>query len=233
MEFRRRQPVRDDASGAIEHENPSMAEGPSDPINTFFGFRCELSAGIAPAVSMLRNPDVEDTISDPGRCAGRRLAVPDDESWAPAEPDGLSTDYLNHYSEILMLIEMAVSDEAVVNEIGSWRPVGYCDYFLRSPLRRAPAAIAAYRRLRPERRNVFERIAQALDKLTLGAIFALQPPCHSENVALIVDVIGPAIRRLIDQAAAFLNSGGTAPCEGCGGIEEPQRIIDRLIMPLS
>ena len=66
----------------------------------------------------------------------------------------------------------------------------------------------------------------------LGAIFALQPPCHPQNVALIAEVIGPAIRRLIDQAAAFLNSGGTAPCEGCEA-EEPQRIIDRLIMRLS
>jgi hypothetical protein len=182
---------------------------------------------------MLRDPDAEESICDETRPAVPCLAaVPDHEPGAPVDKDGLSTDYLNHYSEILMLIEMAVSDEGVVGEIGSWRPVPYCDYFRRSPLRRAPSAIAAYRALRPERRNAFERTTEALDKLTLGAILALQPPCHPRNVALIVDVIGPAIRRLIDQAAAFLNSGGTAPCEGCEA-DQPQRMIDRLIMPLS
>jgi hypothetical protein len=182
---------------------------------------------------MLRDPDAEESICDETRPAVPCLAaVPDHEPGAPVDKDGLSTDYLNHYSEILMLIEMAVSDEGVVGEIGSWRPVPYCDYFRRSPLRRAPSAIAAYRALRPERRNAFERTTEALDKLTLGAILALQPPSNPRNDALNVDVIAPATRRLTDPAAAFLTRGGTAPCEGCEA-DQPQRMIDRLIMPLS
>jgi hypothetical protein len=155
---------------------------------------------------------------------------PGDQSPVPADRHALSTDYLNHYSEILMLIEMAAFDHGIVDEIASWQPIGYRDYFLKSPLRRADSAITAYDALPDDRRTVFEQIVEALDKLTLGAILALQPPCHPQNVLLIGEVIGPGIRRLIDRAAAFLNSGGQGPREGCEA-DHAQRMTDRLISP--
>lgn len=145
---------------------------------------------------------------------------------APADRGGLSTDYLNHYSEVLMLIEMASVDESIVAELSTWKPIGYRDYFLKSPLRRAASAIAAYEALVDQHRTAFEQTVQALDKLAAAAIHALQPPCHQQNVVLIGEVIGPGIRRLIDRAAAFLNSDGTVPLQCC---EDPQTIIDGLI----
>src|SRR5687768_3075942 len=36
---------------------------------------------------------------------------------------GLSNDYLNHYSEALMLIEMAADDPAIGADLAEWRPV--------------------------------------------------------------------------------------------------------------
>lgn len=154
---------------------------------------------------------------------------PGDAPLVPVDRPGLSTDYLNHYSEILMLIEMASFDASVVDDIGSWQPIGYRDYFLKSPLRRAAAAISAYDALPDERRLVFEQIVQALDKLTLGAILALRPPCHPQNVLLIGEVIGPGIRRLIDRAGAFLNSGGQGSSETCEA-DHAQRMTDRLLI---
>jgi hypothetical protein len=145
---------------------------------------------------------------------------------APGDRAGLSTDYLNHYSEILMLIEMASFDEDAVADLSGWQPVDYRAYFERSPLRRAASALAAYEALAPQRRTGFEQTVEALDKLAAAAILALQPPCHAPNRVLIGEVIGPAIRRLIDRCAAFLNSDGAVLCEGA---DEPQAIIDRLI----
>jgi hypothetical protein len=147
---------------------------------------------------------------------------------ATEDRDGLSTDYLNHYSEVLMLIEMASFDDAIVAEIATWQPISYRAYFEKSPLRRATAALEAYEALAEDRRRVFEQTIEALDKLALAAILALQPPCHPQNVVLIAEVIGPAIRRLIDRAAAFLNSGGESLCEDCEA-DHAQLMIDRLI----
>jgi hypothetical protein len=151
---------------------------------------------------------------------------PDDLTAVPADKSGLSTDYLNHYSEILMLIEMAAMDPSIVAELSTWNPIGYREYFERSPLRRAASAIAAYDALADQHRVAFEQTVQALDKLAMAAIHALQPPCHPQNVMLIGEVIGPGIRRLIDRAAAFLNSDGTLALQSC---EDSQAIIDGLI----
>jgi hypothetical protein len=125
-----------------------------------------------------------------------------------------------------MLIEMASFDEDAVADLSGWQPVDYRAYFERSPLRRAASALAAYEALAPQRRTGFEQTVEALDKLAAAAILALQPPCHPLDRALIGEVIGPAIRRLIDRCAAFLNSDGAVLCESA---DEPQAIIDRMI----
>lgn len=147
---------------------------------------------------------------------------------SPCESDraGLSNDYLNHYSEVLMLIEMAADDPAIGADLAEWRPVGYRAYFASSELRRASAALAAYEALPEMRRQAFERLVAAMDTLATMAIFALQPPIAIESASVIVETTAPALRALIAKAGAFLNSGGQdlAP-DG----EETQAVIDRII----
>lgn len=141
---------------------------------------------------------------------------------------GLSNDFLNHYSEALMLIEMAACDPAIGTELTEWRPISYEAYFASSALRRAPAALAAYEALPEARRQAFEKLVAAMDSLATMATFALQPPCEPENASVIVDATAPALRRLIAKAAAFLNSGGRvlAPDSDAG---EAQAVIDGII----
>jgi hypothetical protein len=141
---------------------------------------------------------------------------------------GLSNDYLNHYSEALMLIELAASDSESAADLAAWRPLGYRVYFENSLLRRAPTALAAYDALPAERRLAFEALTGAMDKLATTAILALQPPCEPEEAALIAGVTLPAFRRLIDRAARFLNSGGLDAGRE-GEVDEAQRAIDRLL----
>ena len=141
---------------------------------------------------------------------------------------GLSNDFLNHYSEALMLIEMAGYDPAVRADLSEWWPVGYRAYFASSELRRAPAALAAYDALPEARRHAFEKLMAAMDTLATVAIFALQPPNPAHNTSVIVDATAPALRSLIAKAGAFLNSGGQALASD-GEAEETQAVIDRII----
>src|SRR5690242_13279520 len=112
--------------------------------------------------------------------------------------DGLSNDYLNHYSEVLMLIEMAADDPAIAAELAEWHPVDYRTYFGSSELRRASAALAAYEALPAARRAAFERIVGSMDALADMAVFALQPPCDGESVREAISVVvgetAPALR---------------------------------------
>ncbi len=150
---------------------------------------------------------------------------------APLEgeaPEGLSNDYLNHFSEALMLVELAAVDPGVAEDLAAWRPASYREHFEASGLRRARAAIAAYEALDADVRGQFEELTGAIDRLVRTAILALQPPCAAEDAAIVVAVTAPALRRLIGRAGAFLASNGSA-LSAEGEAEEVQAVIDRLI----
>jgi len=72
----------------------------------------------------------------------------------------LSTDFLNRYSEALMLIEMAASDDSVIEDLQAWRNLCYRGHFKISPLRCAAEALAAYDRVDPARRKPFEDVCR-------------------------------------------------------------------------
>lgn len=139
---------------------------------------------------------------------------------------GLSNDYLNHYSEVLMLIEMAADDPAFGAELAEWRPVSYRDYFDSSDLRRASAALAAYDALPEDRRLAFEKLVAAMDAIATMAVFALQPPSDPSSAPVIVAGTAPPLRKLIAKAGAFLNSGGEDLALEGG---EAQGAIDEII----
>lgn len=141
---------------------------------------------------------------------------------------GLSNDYLNHYSEVLMLIEMAAGDPAIGADLADWQPVDYRTYFGASELRRASAALAAYDALPDERRAAFEKLVAAMDALATIAVFALQPPSAPETAPVVVEATAPALRSLIARAGAFLNSGGQE-LPPAGEAEEAQLAIDRVL----
>jgi hypothetical protein len=141
---------------------------------------------------------------------------------------GLSNDFLNHYSEVLMLIEMAASDPDVGAELMDWRPMSYPAYFAASALRRASEALAAYDALPDDRRQAFERLVAAMDTLATMATFALQPPSEGGSAGVVVDETAPALRALIAKAGVFLNSGGLDLAPE-GESEETQAVIDRII----
>jgi len=147
---------------------------------------------------------------------------------ACAEARGLSNDYLNHFSEALMLIELAAVDPDAAADLAAWRPIDYPSYFAASQLRRAPAALAAWATLARERREAFEALVAAMDRLATTAIRALRPPCAAQEAAHVAEVTGPALRRLIARAGAFLNSGG-ADLPDEADAEAAQAAIDRLL----
>ena len=144
------------------------------------------------------------------------------------EATDLSNDYLNHYSEALMLIELASVDPAIGADLASWRALDYRAYFSTSPLRRAPSALAAYDALPRARQAAFEELTDAMDTLTRMAILALRPPCDPPNAAAVAEAAGPPFRHLINRAANFLNSGGQDTARA-GEVEAAQEVIDRLI----
>ena len=57
---------------------------------------------------------------------------------------GLSTDYLNHFSEAVMVLEMAATVPECLEDLRAWRPKTYCEHFASSSFSERDAVIAAY-----------------------------------------------------------------------------------------
>ncbi len=142
---------------------------------------------------------------------------------------GLSNDYLNHYVEVLLLIEMAPHDPTLCADLSDWWPISYVEYFSSSQLDHASRAKAAYEALPSEDRRRFERLVAAMETLATLAVFALQPPCAPDRASVIVDAAAPVLRRLISAAGAFLESGGRQQLLDGLPMDEAEDVINTIL----
>src|SRR4029077_8723725 len=57
---------------------------------------------------------------------------------------GLATDYLNHFNEAIMLLEMIPDIPDCADDFLEWRPLSYAEHFTASNFKARDLAIAAY-----------------------------------------------------------------------------------------
>jgi hypothetical protein len=137
---------------------------------------------------------------------------------------GLSTDYLNHFSEALMALEMVRDMPECIEDLRAWQPKTYTEHFAGSGLRDRDAIIRRYESAAPELRHTLDGLADVLNaRLAEARDSAVR---HSETGA--VD-FPPAyatthIRPLIAQLTALINGTGSGPAER----ERSQAAIDAM-----
>lgn len=76
---------------------------------------------------------------------------------------GLATDYLNHFNEAVMLIEMAADMPDLAEDVLAWRPCAYEAHFERTAYAGKDVAVAAWRAAPKPLRAHFETLTAALD----------------------------------------------------------------------
>ncbi len=124
----------------------------------------------------------------------------------------LATDYLNHFNEIIMLMEMVPSMPDCLEDAMEWRPKSYQEHFRDSGLGDADLTIMAYENAPASYREPFdmlvtemnERIAAGLhileSKISAGAMESLD----AWNEKILQDLNGR-----IERLSAIINA--TAP----------------------
>ena len=66
---------------------------------------------------------------------------------------GLATDYLNHFNEAIMLLEMLPMAPECKEDFLAWAPMSYCEHFAASRFRQRDLAIAVYGQADPALRR--------------------------------------------------------------------------------
>ena len=85
----------------------------------------------------------------------------------------LATDYLNHFNEIAMLIEMAGDMPECVEDIAEWEPLDYAAHFRNSAFADKELAILAYENAPAKHREPFDTVVDQANRIAGEAALAL------------------------------------------------------------
>ncbi|GIX17039.1 MAG: hypothetical protein KatS3mg119_1225 [Rhodothalassiaceae bacterium] len=128
----------------------------------------------------------------------------------------LATDYLNHFNEVIMLLELAPDMPEALEEVRDWRPISYPEHFRRTGFRDKELAIAAYELAPPEVREAFDARSRELGERILETLAAVAPLAADGDAAALAAELQPRLEEIRALVSAI---NGIVHC-GPGGIEE-------------
>ena len=139
---------------------------------------------------------------------------------------GLSTDYLNHFTEAVMVLEMVGTMPECLDDLRAWRPKTYAEHFAASRFANRNAIVNAYESADPAVRAALDRASEMLNAMVRRSLeLVLQHVGTAEGEATARRALD-RLRPLIARTAALIN--GTA-CEA-EDREGPQAAIDAMFV---
>ncbi len=145
------------------------------------------------------DPDAPDTVAEMRRrVAGTNIC----------DTSLLATDYLNHFNEVVMLIDMIPDMPECLDDVREWQPKSYAQHFADSGLPEADLAIAAYEHSPDAYRLPLENTIDSLNRLVDASLERITSAIDSGNQEALADTAGRASRnmqRLVDVASAIIN----------------------------
>ncbi|MDH3581712.1 MAG: hypothetical protein OEM91_13940 [Hyphomicrobiales bacterium] len=121
----------------------------------------------------------------------------------------LTTNYLNHFNEVIMLLEMLPTAPAeLAAELANWQHKTYEEHFLHSGFREKDLAIAAYKHAPTDIRNAFDSITNDLSGELSGVLHEVQGIVAGNDLAALSELcMGaiPALQSKLETAIAIVN----------------------------
>src|SRR5215471_7256273 len=121
---------------------------------------------------------------------------------------GLATDYLNHFNEAIMMLELAVQVPECIDDFCAWRPLTYCEHFAASTFRERDLAIAVYTQADPALRRRLDELADGMNAILLATAAAMRAEPQALNV--LVQEALMRLRPLVARAGAVIHGAETA-----------------------
>lgn len=120
----------------------------------------------------------------------------------------LATDYLNHFNEIAMLVEMVPDMPEMIEECRAWRPKGYREHFRESRLGDGELAIEAYGHVPAKFRAPFEATIAQMDAVVALTLSRLEAHASASDEARLREdcrLSVETMRRIIQVANAIIH----------------------------
>jgi hypothetical protein len=123
---------------------------------------------------------------------------------------GLATDYLNHFNEAVMLLEMVPDMPECAEDFLSWRPLSYAEHFTASNFKARDLAIEAYDTADVRIRTEFDNITGAITSILTAVGAAMREATQDKTRTRLAEQATSWVKPLVTQAGGVINGDGAA-----------------------
>jgi hypothetical protein len=118
---------------------------------------------------------------------------------------GLATDYLNHFNEAIMLLEMLPSAPECKEDFLAWHPMSYREHFAASNFKHRDLAIAAYEAADPAFRGQLDKIADQMNTILTETHAGMKGNLSPDTMLILAEATTHWLRPLVARAGAVIN----------------------------
>jgi hypothetical protein len=120
---------------------------------------------------------------------------------------GLATDYLNHFNEAVMLLEMIPDIPECAEDFLGWHPLSYAEHFTASHFKARDLAIEAYNSADPIIRTEFDKITSAMTSILTAVGSAMREAKQDKTRATLAEQATGWVKPLVAMAGGIINGG--------------------------
>ena len=126
---------------------------------------------------------------------------------------GLATDYLNHFNEAIMLLEMVPDMPECAEDFLGWRPLSYCEHFTASNFKGRDLAVEAYGSADAGIRAEFDSITAAMTSILTAVGAAMREARQDKTRATLAQQATVWVKPLVALAGGIINGAIEADVE--------------------
>jgi hypothetical protein len=126
---------------------------------------------------------------------------------------GLATDYLNHFNEAIMLLEMIPDMPECAEDFLGWHPRSYREHFTASHFEARDLAIEAYNSADTGVRVEFDNITAAMTSILTAVSAAMREAKQDKTRAILAEQATGWVKPLVSLAGGVINGGAEADVE--------------------
>jgi hypothetical protein len=120
---------------------------------------------------------------------------------------GLATDYLNHFNEAIMLLEMIPDMPECAEDFLNWRPLSYSEHFSASNFSARDLAIQAYEATDAEIRAEFDNITSTMTSILTAVGTGMRKAAQEKTRAVLAQQATGWVKPLVTLAGGVINGG--------------------------
>src|ERR1044071_6518541 len=118
---------------------------------------------------------------------------------------GLATEYLNHFNEAIMLLEMIPDMPECAEDFLTWTPLSYAEHFWASNFKARDLAIEAYECADPKVRANFDNLTATMTSILTAVGKAMREAQQDRTRATLAEQATAWVKPLVALAGGVIN----------------------------